>query len=169
MGQSFKFDFEVFRGITQAEFVLLSEFRRKAGEDALADILDQILLIGEGGKKLVTSVSPDSRLKQIIAYGARDDGKFDLIVARGVQTKALNWGKIAGFTGVSAGLGVLAYLATGSGSAGCLVGGAGITATAGKSIYDNSQEMPDVTSGYILQQLENQNVISLAGGRIELL
>merc|ERR1719313_1555082 len=151
----------------------IASIHREKGEDALADMLGTIQLLGDGSSTIVVNPndSPHTELsKLLVVYARRENGKYDLIVARATQKKSLSPAKVASAIGGSCGVcalgGAILYASNPLGWGVLAIGASLLTASGGKAAYDYNKSMENVVAGYICKELKDMGMIQIANDRV---
>eukprot|EP00933_Yihiella_yeosuensis_P041502 TRINITY_DN35890_c0_g1_i1.p1 TRINITY_DN35890_c0_g1~~TRINITY_DN35890_c0_g1_i1.p1 ORF type:complete len:215 (-),score=38.70 TRINITY_DN35890_c0_g1_i1:212-856(-) len=176
--ESFQLHYLTHRGVTQADIGTMTEHHRRLGQDALADMLQHVLLVGEGSCMILVNptAAPHTELsKMIVLYARRAEDKYDVICATATQTKTLSKDKVACAMGGSIAMGGLGSVIVWAAAAphpiawGVSIAGTLACASAGKAAYDYNAVMENVVAGYICKELEDMGLIQLADDHVRLL
>ncbi|CAF0719059.1 unnamed protein product [Adineta steineri] len=164
--ESFHFDFNVYRGITDVE---LPTIGGKISDELLKNLVSQIVLLGENGVKYANRTLDNEKgfKTAFLAFRKDRDGKYDVVYCTAKQTKEINWKKI-GYTTVIAGTTALAMSVAMPG-VGLVIGGlivsgtAAITAGTATTLgcYQNYMDMQNVILGYIGKELSDRKLLVL--------
>jgi hypothetical protein len=165
--QSFDFDFNVHRSITDREFQTVAE---RISDKLLKKLATQMVLIGENGVKYSnTTLDDDIGFKTaFFAFRRNSDGKYDVVYCTAKQIRDINWEKI-GYATVIAGGTALAVsvampgvgLVIGGVIVGATAAATACTATAIGAYQKNYIEMQNVIIGYIGKELSDRKLLLL--------
>eukprot|EP00435_Cladocopium_sp_Y103_P046578 s518_g13.t1 len=138
VSDSFEIIESTYTGVDQDELRSLVQHFRKKGDALQADMLDNVFLVGEGSSTFITSVPENNVFVNVILlYARRQDGKYDLLIAKGEQKKELSMNKVAvaatGATGLGIGSGALAFIGGSSLPSAVLTGGVAFLVVCGSA------------------------------------
>ena len=160
-----------YQGVDQDELQRLVLHHRHKEDDLLADMLQNVFLVGEGSSTFIASVpSNNVFVNVVLLYARRQDGKYDLLIAKGEQKKEVNMTKMgaaaAGVSGLGAGTAALAFgcgaslhPAVAAGAVVFLVAGCG---AACKTYDDYNEPIENVVNGFLLSSLESKGLIEIS-------
>lgn len=158
------------KGVTQENLGGMVAHLRSTGRTIEADLLDQVFLCGEGTAMFLQSVPTSNEFVNVVLiYARREDGKYDLVIAKGEQKKALDTAKLCAAGGAALGLGAGgAVLAVTAGAALGPAVGAGVAiaitfagGAAYKTYQDYNEPIQNVVNGYLLNSLERKGLIDI--------
>ena len=157
---------------------------RKLYELALETLTnnDQSTLLASNGSNNDVP-QPNTLRKSYVLYAEQRDDEYNIVAASAIQTKELDWGKTATVALTtflaSASAGAVIGAAAGSliGPVGSFVGGvvggsvggaAGASGVAGKAICDYRQIMPEAVYAYVLQELQEKQILQITDDKMTL-
>jgi hypothetical protein len=181
MYEYFELSYDTYKGYTAAE--IRAEVEELYDQDK-KKFLRELKFRGEGRSKIIQTSNSGlasrrySKMFAVYAQRQNDPTKYDMIFVRVNQIKEIDVSKLSacilGSTaaGIALGLalGPVGWAVIGTKAAigvGAAVAGGGLAATAAKS---NSEltNMPDVITGYIVNQLEQKRILSIANQAVYL-
>ena len=166
---SFDLHFQEFRGITDQELQVIS---KRVSDKVLQAAINQVVLIGDGGKQIKNarlSYNNNGYKTAFVAFRMNSDGKYDVVYCLAEQVRDINWEKI-GYAAVIAG-GTAVAVSLAMPGVGLVIGGAivgatvTVTACAATAIgaYQNNYvEMENALLGYIGKELKDKRLLPLA-------
>jgi hypothetical protein len=180
-----QFDWSKSEGLQQNEVKVLASRCRDSELRELFELMleklidnDQSTLIASNGNSDNVSESNVSR-KSYVLYAEKHNDKYNIITANAIQTKEIDWGKLKtiSLASASVGAGLGAIVGSTAGPVGTVVGGfvggsvggvMGASGVAGKAYHDYHQIMPEAVYGYILQELQEKQVLRIHNNKFTL-
>mmetsp|Transcript_14916 Transcript_14916/g.17950 ORF Transcript_14916/g.17950 Transcript_14916/m.17950 type:complete len:189 (-) Transcript_14916:189-755(-) len=175
-----------YKGVDQNELKHLVVHLRKQGEDLQADMLGKVFLVGEGHATFIASVPENNHFVNVVLlYARRQDGKYDLLIAKGEQKKELNGKKLAvaaggaaalsagagGFSALSRGAGTLSFLESLPVSPPLVAGAVFLLLLGGigwKTKNDYCEPIENVVNGFLLASLEKKGLIEISDNGVKM-
>jgi hypothetical protein len=158
--QSFSLKIKVSKGVTDSE---LERIAKATKESELKQLLTSVVLVGESDATLTVDAEDGNNYRKSFVVFNRRAGtdKYDILVVQASQVKEFDYRKLTacGLGAIISGIAV--GLVTANPAIGVCVGGAVAAASGSKAVYDYKKQMPDVVSGYILDELVKQKYLQI--------
>lgn len=175
--QVFQMNHQIYRGVNNSDIQNLEAHWRNKGKQQQADMLAQVILIGEGMSSTVIMLDTNHATeKAYVITARRQDGFYDVLVCECSQRKSVDGKRVAAASSGCLFIATVAAVGTGIATqspvlakeafAGTLLLTGGTCAVKGVSEYNEA--IVDKASAFMLTELVDSGVVEVVDGELRL-